>query len=161
VPDPSNSEIGRRFQQVAIKALGVLVGVEFEDEVEISIGTPRKPHKFDLASADRRYVAECKAFTFTRTGNIPAAKLTTLKEAATYLLHLPDETKRFIVMKRSIRPTHPESLVEYFVRLHSNLLGDICVVEVSDDGEARLICGAWKTEGVGEDALHGRPTKGN
>jgi hypothetical protein len=82
---PSNTERGKRFQRVATSALGQLLGVALEEEVGIAIGNPAKNHNFDLASRDRRYVAECKAFTFTATGNIPAAKITRLREAVSYL----------------------------------------------------------------------------
>ena len=67
-------------------------------------------------------------------GKSPSAKITTLREAAQYLLALPVDTAKVIVMNRSLRSSHLESLAEYFCRLNSHLLGPIHVLEIDDDG---------------------------
>jgi hypothetical protein len=90
---------------VAQLALAKACGSEFELEVKLPIGNPPKHHSFDLASADRRFVGECKAFAWTVSGYVPSAKITTLREAANYLLQLPEDTIAFIVMDRDCHPT--------------------------------------------------------
>ena len=54
----------------------------------------KKPHRFDLATREHDIVGECKAFTWTEGGNIPSAKISTLKEAVSYLGTLPGQTRR-------------------------------------------------------------------
>lgn len=137
----SNTEKGKEFQLRARAALRDLTGLDFEMEVKLPIGKPAKLHPFDLATPDRRFVGECKAFTFTKSGNNPSAKITTLREAALYLRQLPPGSHRFIVMKRDVRPGHAESLAEQFARLNAGLLEDVVILELSEDGAIRSIHG--------------------
>lgn len=52
-----------------------------------------------------------------------------------YLSALPAETVKIIAVTRSLRPTHRESLAEYFGRLNAHLLGSIHVLEMDEAGE--------------------------
>jgi hypothetical protein len=137
----SNVQRGRRFQEKAQGIMATLLGEPFDTEVWFAIGSPPKERRFDLASRSRSTVCECKAFTWTASGNVPSAKITTLREAAQYLLALSVDTTKVIVMNRSLRSSHPESLAEYFCRLNSHLLGSIHVLEIDDDGTRRWIRG--------------------
>ena len=132
----SNAQRGSDFETVAGSALGNWLGVTFE-VTSIDIGQPPKSHKFDLVSADRKYVGEAKAFSWTISGNVPSAKITTLREAAMYLNWLPSTARTFIVMKRALRGQRDESLAEYFARLNDSLLGSVAVIEL-DPVDARL-----------------------
>src|SRR3989442_11446655 len=115
----TNTQKGKEFQISARNALVKMLGVQFEMEVKIPIGSPHpKPHTFDLASLDREYVGEAKAFTWTGSGNIPSAKISTLREAVSYLHQLPTETRKFIVMKHDQNPKNGETLADYFARLN-------------------------------------------
>lgn len=73
----SNTERGSTFQQATEAILGKIQCVAFEREVPLLLGDPPRRHKFDLASTDRKWVVECKNFTFTTSGNIPSGKLDT------------------------------------------------------------------------------------
>ncbi len=130
----SNTQRGKDFQVLAHRAISRYLRIEFDMEVLLPIGNPPKLHPFDLASRDRRYVGEAKAFTWTIAGNVPSAKITTLKEAALYLQALPPGTKGFIIVKESHHPRNSESLANYFVRLHAHLLGSTAILELSADG---------------------------
>jgi len=74
-----NTKTGRDFQFRARRAFEKAFGLEFDLEVKLPIGSPAKAHTFDLASANRAIVAECKAFAWTVSGNVPSAKITTLR----------------------------------------------------------------------------------
>lgn len=135
---PSNAAVGRAFCNEVWRVLGDELGLQLEDEVAVGIGLPPKAHRFDLGNRSAKVAIECKAFTWTKTGNMPLAKITTAREAILYLLWLPDGWKRILAMSRSTRLSHRESLAEYFVRLNKHLLGDLVVVEV-DGGAARVL----------------------
>ncbi|MCI2112749.1 MAG: hypothetical protein LKJ92_04615 [Ruminococcus sp.] len=113
--------------------------MNFEWEPSISIGTPPKNHKFDLANEDRTIVAECKCYTWTDTGNVPSAKLMGLDQAVFYFGFLPTETIKILCMKQSVCPGKNETLAEYYVRIHGNLLGDVKIFEVADNGKVNEI----------------------
>lgn len=136
-----NTKKGRDFQLRARHALGKAFGFEFDLEVKLPIGNPPKPHTFDLASANRTIVGECKAFAWTVSGNVPSAKITTLREAANYLLQLPADTIAFIVMDRHCHPMKGEALADYFGRLNAHLLGRVSLLELSNDDTLRLVHG--------------------
>lgn len=139
LPATSNVERGRQFQRRALELLQSSFNLDFEDEIGLDIGNSPKRHRFDLASRDRLCVGECKDFSYTKYGNIPSAKITTLKEAASYLLGLPQGTRRFIIMRRDLRIGFSESLAEYFVRLHSSALGDVSILEIQDDDRIKFV----------------------
>lgn len=139
-PD-SNTECGSAFQEATERMLGKMLGVAFETEAPILLGDPPKTHKFDLASADRKFVLECKNFTFTVSGNNPAGKFATLLEAVHYLNLLPDGTERILAMNRAVTKGRSESLAEYFVRAKGSFLCGVRVVELSGDGQIRLLSG--------------------
>ena len=129
----SNTERGKAFQILSAKALKLALSRDFDLEVPISIG-PGKPHSFDLATRERDIVVECKAFGFTASGNIPSAKITTLREATAYLRAVKGDVRRLLVVKRAPHPTRVETLGRYFVRLNINHLDRITVLEMPEDG---------------------------
>jgi hypothetical protein len=76
---------GKRFQERVAELLSRHFQVRFELDCPLAIGNPPKEHKFDLVSSDVRYVGECKNYTWTKTGNVPSAKMGFVNEAVLYL----------------------------------------------------------------------------
>lgn len=140
-PPPSNVAVGRAFCNEVRLVLGTELGIHLSEELAIGIGEPPKPHRFDLGNRDANIAVECKAFTWTKGGNMPSAKITTAREAVLFLQWLPADWTRILAMSRSTRPTHQESLAQYFVRLNRHLLGDVSVVEVGT-GRVSLLHGS-------------------
>ncbi len=138
-PNELNTAKGRTFQIKCGSALKAHFLQEFDLEVPLS-AVGGRPHKFDLASRDRRIVAECKAFCWTRPDFlIPAAKIATLKEAVHYLRSQSGAQRRLLMMQKDVRPRTGETLASYFVRLNENVLGDIIVLEMPLEGD-QLTC---------------------
>ena len=135
----SNVQRGNLFESDVASALKSF-GWHLQPTVGIGIGRPPKPHRFDLADVNTKVAVECKAFTWTATGNMPSAKITTAREALLYLQWLPDDWTKILAMSRSLRSGYSESLAEYFVRLNDHLLGDVVVTEVVR-GQARFLNG--------------------
>lgn len=67
-----------------------------------------------------------------RIGNVPSAKFTTLREAATYLAALPPQVVKIITIRRRPHPARGETLARYFCRLNAHLLGSIVILEVDE-----------------------------
>ena len=134
-----NPYVGRKFQEIVKSILEDEFSTPFEQEVAIPIGKPAKGHKFDLADINRSIVAECKCYTWTDSGNVPSAKLMGLDEAVFYFGFLPPETKKLLCMKKAEYRGKPETLAEYYVRVHGHLLDDVFVYEFADDGTMREI----------------------
>jgi hypothetical protein len=140
--EPSNREIGERFQKRVAGLLAERFDEEFALDVEIPIGTPPKGHRFDVVSRSRSVICECKANTWTVSGNVPSAKISTLREAVSYLTQVPGPATRVLALARATARGRTETLGEYFVRLNENLLGDVVVLDVAPDaGDMRPIRG--------------------
>lgn len=137
----SNTAAGHQFHRRAVHALAVATGLAFNSEVTFELGNSTKVHRFDLATPDGRYVGEAKAYAWTVSGNVPAAKISALREAVQYLDQLPDGVRRFIVMRRSVRISTGEALADYFQRLNPQLFTSITLLELDDDGAIRVVCG--------------------
>lgn len=106
----------------------------------LSIGRPPREHKFDLVSEDGGFVAECKNFSWTKSGNTPQAKVATLNEAVFFLTFLPASIRRFVVLRTDVHPNRNESLANYYHRTYQHLLQDVEVIEVDlNDGTAEEI----------------------
>lgn len=134
-----NPHVGRIFQEKVQSLLEKRFRTTFDQEVSIAIGSPPKPHKFDLANIDCSIVAECKCYTWTDSGNVPSAKLMGLDEAAFYFGFLPSETTKILCMKCATYKGKTETLAEYYVRVHGHLLRDVFVYEILDDGVIKEI----------------------
>jgi hypothetical protein len=140
----SNKERGDVFRDRVRGSRERVLGESFSTEVKLPIGCPAKLHAFDLVSTSRKYVCECKAYTWTTTGNAPSAKISTLLEAVQYLTALPDGLTPLLVMQRDLHRTRGESLADHFVRLNSYLLGKIVILELqTSGGELRTIHGKF------------------
>ena len=124
-----NPKVGRAFQLQVQKWFEADQGQTFFLEQPILIGSPAKPHKFDIADETHRVVIECKCYMWTDAGNIPSAKLKGLNEAVFYFSFLPAETEKLLVMAYATHPKRSETLAEYYYRMNCHLLGDVKVVE--------------------------------
>jgi hypothetical protein len=133
---------GAAFCELARRAIAKTLGKDVETEVSLPVGSPSRPHKFDMATPDGAYVGEAKALSWTSGNNTPSAKIATVKEALQFLHALPPETKTFVVMQRQVRPSNPETLTDYFVRLHGHWLGATVILGLDvDTSTLRLVSG--------------------
>jgi hypothetical protein len=136
----SNTERGAAFQLHCRDALKQALTRDFDLEARIAIGG-EKLHAFDLATRERDIVVECKAMTFTRTGNNPAAKITAMREACSDLRSIPGDAERFLMLMHAPHPNpkRGETLGRYFVRLNMRHLEGITVLEMLENG-GELVC---------------------
>lgn len=135
-----NPAKGRAFQELAREVLSEHFGVQLSIDAPMGIGDPEKNHNFDLASADRSCVGECKCYGWTETGNMPSAKMAFVNEAVLYLSLLPSQTKRFVVMRKDSHPKRSETLAEYYYRTYRHLLYGIQILELDVDArKVRLL----------------------
>ena len=135
----SNAQRGADFEQLVREVLASELDLDLALSLAVPIGDPPKPHRFDLGSLEQQVVAECKNHTWTKTNNIPSARITTLREAVFYLRLAPEGYRRILAMKRHTHPDRDESLAEYFVRLNQHLLGDVEVIEIAEPGTLRSL----------------------
>ncbi len=132
LPNSENPGKGRDFEEKTKRALSKLYNTDFYEQI-IEIGNPPKAHKFDLVSANKDIIVECKNFSWTETGNIPQAKMGFLNQAVLYLSHTPEGATKIIVLRKDNHSKRKESLAEYYVRTYNHLLRAINVMELDED----------------------------
>ena len=124
-----NPKTGADFQKDVLEWFREHYKGNFEIEKKIPIGNPAKEHKFDIVDDTGKIVVECKCYTWTKSGNVPSAKMGFANEAAFYLTFLPENYEKYIVMKKSYHPKKQESLAQYYFRTNKHLLGKIKVAQ--------------------------------
>lgn len=127
-----NPKKGADFEKRVREATSKRFGIIFEKR-SIKIGNPPKEHKFDLVSEDGKYIIECKCYSWTEAGNIPAAKMAILNEAVFYLSHLHKNKQRFLIMKKHFSKEKQETLAEYYFRINRHLLDGVKIFEFDEN----------------------------
>lgn len=135
----SNKNKGDVFRDFVKPILERELNTELEPEQKIDIGNPMIEHAFDLANQDRSVVIECKNYTWTKAGNVPRAKISTLNEAVLYFSFLDENTQKILCLMKSEHPERKETLAEYYAHTYDHLLRDIIIHEVSKDGIANRV----------------------
>lgn len=134
-----NPRVGKKFQELVCNLMRDYFQTGFQMETPMCIGKPPKTHKFDCVSLDKKIVVECKCYSWTESGNIPAAKLMGLNEAVFYMSYLPSDIRKIIAIKKAVYPGKMETLAQYYCRIDGHLLEGIEIVEVDDCGNLRWL----------------------
>ena len=135
----SNKNKGDAFRDFAEPILENELNTKLEPEQKIDIGNPMKEHAFDLASQDRSVVIECKNYTWTKAGNVPSAKISTLNEAVLYFSFLDYNVQKILCLMESKCPERKETLAEYYVNTYGHLLRDVIVYEIGEYGSLKRL----------------------
>ena len=135
----SNKKKGDDFRDLAMPILKKELNTILEPEVEIPIGHPKTKHAFDLANGNKSIVIECKNYTWTKAGNVPSAKVSTINEAVLYFSFLDANVRKILCLKKSVHPKRQETFAEYYVRAYGHLLRDITVYEIDDDKKLKKL----------------------
>lgn len=136
-----NPSAGKAFQEKVQEKAQERFGKLFLLEYPILIGNPPKEHRFDLVADDQSIIIECKSYTWTKSWNVPSAKLAALDEAILYMRCIAPSysARKIIVMDRAFNNKTGETLAEYFVRRKGHLLADTEVMELDENGYFRLL----------------------
>ena len=129
----NSTKKGDGFRNLAMPFLEKELNTILKPEVEISIGDPPTEHAFNLANEDKSIVIECKNYTWTKAGNVPSAKVSTINEAVLYFSFLDAIVRKIMCIKGSVHPKRQETLAEYYVRTYGHLLRDITVYEIDEN----------------------------
>lgn len=135
----SNKKKGDGFRDLAMPILEEELTTILKPEVKISIEEPKIEHAFDLANENNSIVIECKNYTWTKAGNVPSAKVSTINEAVLYFTFLDTNVKKILCLKKSVHIKKQGSLEDYYVRTYGHLLRDITVYEIEEDENTQKI----------------------
>jgi hypothetical protein len=89
-----------------------------------------KSKKFDFVDSKNKIVGDCKYYCFTKSGNRPSAKFSTLNEYVWLLQKLPQDWRKFIVIGKD------EKLVKKYVDEYTVWLNEVTIFY--SDGKNKL-----------------------
>ena len=89
-------------------------------KLNIGAGANKKPHKYDLGATDPPIIIECKSHSWTKSGNVPSAKMSVWIEAMYYFKLAPRKFRKILNVRRSI--SNKGSLTQYFIRRYKHLV---------------------------------------
>jgi len=118
----SNTQVGRDFEA---KAQFFFAGKQLQltRHIPIDIGiNGKKPHNFDLGNRNGKVLVECKAHTWTESGNVPSAKMTTWNQAMFFFHVAPCGFRKILFVRRDFNRKRNESLGQYYIRANSHLI---------------------------------------
>lgn len=131
-----NPKKGADFEKRVREAISKRFGVAFEKR-SVKIGNPPKEHAFNLVSGDGKYIIECKCHSWTKSKNIPSAKMSILNEAVFYLSHISKNKHRFLIIKKDFSEEKQKTFAEYYFYINRHLLDGVRIFEF-DEGAVTL-----------------------
>jgi hypothetical protein len=136
----SNTEVGRDFEITALeyfKNQGKNLYHSFA--LPCGVGEEKKSHTFDLGAnneCSEKIIVECKSYTWTESGNVPSAKITTLDQAMFYFLIAPKEYRKILFLLKHINPKTGETLGHYYIRTRIHLIpSDVEILEYDKENK--------------------------
>ena len=150
--EETNKKKGTEFENKVKQWFEAHFKSSFFQNKKLQVGkAPGKEHRFDLVNETKRIAIECKCYTWTKTGNIPSAKLSTLNEAVFFLSFLRDyDYKTIIVMNKEPNPEKNETLAEYYFRIYRYLLGETIIAEFDQEKSTMRFSPGFKSYNVGD-----------
>lgn len=141
----SNAHVGRDFEKSAKLLLSRRgINVEPNHSVEVGIGKIKKRHSFDLGANNPPIIVECKSHRWTKSGNVPSAKVTVWNEAMYYFSCAPNHYRKIFFVLRDVRATNGETLASYYIRTYAHLIpSDVEIWEYDEaTSQAEIVDGA-------------------
>jgi hypothetical protein len=118
----SNTKVGRDFE-IDAQAFFTQQGMHLTSNVIVKIGiNGQKSHSFDLGDEQKKIIVECKAHTWTESGNVPSAKMTTWNQAMFFFHVAPSDYRKIFFVLRDFSQKRKETLAEYYIRTNSHLI---------------------------------------
>jgi hypothetical protein len=118
----SNSHVGREFES-KIQSFFANQGVHLLANVKIPIGiNGLKPHSFDLGNIEHKIIVECKSHTWTESGNVPSAKMTTWNQAMYLFYATPTGFRKIFFVLKAYSPKRKQTLAEHYIHTNSHLI---------------------------------------
>ena len=120
----SNTHAGREFEEAArlfFENTNILLGPAFPVPVG---GRIKKRHNFDLGSENPPILVECKSYTWTETGNSPAAKIRGMNEVMLLFSLSPVHYRKILFVLKNLHQRTQQSLATHYIRTQGHLIPD-------------------------------------
>ena len=93
-----------------------------------------------MGNLNEKILVECKSHTWTESGNVPSAKMTTWDQAMYLFYAAPTGYRKISFVLKDYSLKRQETLVEYYIRTKSHLIpNDVEICEFDEADFSRLI----------------------
>ena len=118
-----NTTVGRRFEKKVERCL-VKSGFKPVAGFPLAIGTGavKKNHRFDFGDESNKTIIECKAHTWTESGNVPSAKMTTWDQAMYFFFLASNGYRKMLVVQLDRNTRRNQTLGEYYINTKPHLI---------------------------------------
>ncbi len=129
----SNTQVGKEFEEAA-KNFFRTKGLFLKKNISIDIGiSGKKSYNFDLGNLKEKILVECKSHTWTESGNVPSAKMTTWDQAMYLFYAAPTDYRKIFFVLKDYSLKRQETLAGYYIRTKSHLIpNDVEIWEFDD-----------------------------
>jgi hypothetical protein len=111
----SNSLAGTEFEQIAFEYFKTKEHIILDKKYVMNLGIAlKKEHEFDLGSKENKILVECKSCTWTKSGRVPSAKISTWNEAMFYFNLAPKEYKKIFFVLMNYNKEKGKTLAQYY-----------------------------------------------
>lgn len=119
----SNAHIGREFENT-VKEYFTTIGLSLQKNLELPVGLDKnkKNHSFDLGSKEQKVIVECKSHKWTKSDNVPSAKMTVWNEAMYYFFAASADYRKIFIVLKDYSPKRDETLAQYYLRTYNHLI---------------------------------------
>lgn len=131
----SNTQVGDEFE-FNVLSFFLAQGIQLSRSFSLPIGISKikKAHKFDLGSESEKIIVECKSHTWTETGNVPSAKITTWDQAMYYFHASPPGYRKIFLVLKDHSEKRNETLCDYYLRTKLHLIPEDVEIWEFDQG---------------------------
>lgn len=117
----SNTKAGKNFEDKIYNYFDKELGIELEKQKKVEIGiNSKKKHSFDFGN--NWLLIECKSHTWTKSGNVPSAKMKNWSDAMFSFYLAPREYKKIFVVDMSFDQEKCITLLDYFIEHYFYLI---------------------------------------
>jgi hypothetical protein len=137
----SNSLAGSKFENTAFEYFKAHENIVLDKNFEISLGLKlKKTHQFDLGDRYHKILVECKAHTWTESGNTPSAKISVWNEAMFYFELVPKDYKKIFFVLMDYCQKKRKTLLQYYIENYYHFIPtDVIFYEYySNDGHCEI-----------------------
>jgi len=134
----SNSHVGQEFELLALKYFSKNnIKLQQNYKINIGIGKNKKEHKFDLGNNE--YLIECKTMSWTKSDNVPSAKIHSWNEAMYYFSISPNKYKKILFVEMFYSQKRKKTLLQYYIEKYYHLIpNDVILYDYNKNGSCSI-----------------------
>lgn len=135
----TNAHAGKLFENKIydfMRKNGISLDNQKQKKVKIGINS-KKDHAFDFGNDN--ILIECKSQTWTKSGNVPSAKIKNWSDAMFSFYLSPEKYIKLFFVEKSYNQKNDKTLLEYFIEHYSYLIPeDVILIDYGTEDDYEI-----------------------